>query len=64
MKIYIEVSGGLVQNVYAVGEEDVDVIVADYDADGFWDDEYEAEHEENLREFERVTADPNCRHVW
>lgn len=64
MKICIEVSGGMVQNVYAVGEEAVDVIVADYDADDFWDEEDEAAHEENLREFERVTADPNSRLVW
>lgn len=64
MKICIEVSGGLVQNVYAVGEEAVEVIVADYDADDFWDDEDEANHAETLREFERIAADPNARHVW
>lgn len=64
MRICIEVSGGMVQNVYAVGEEAVDVIVADYDADDFWDDEDEAAHEEKLREFERIAADPNSRLVW
>ena len=64
MKICIEVSGGMVQNVYAVGGEDVTVLVADYDVDDFFDEADEAQHEETLREFERMTALPNSRHVW
>ena len=64
MKIYIEVSGGLVQNVYAIGSEDVTVLVADYDVDDFWNDAEEAAHNDTLREYERVAADPNSKHVW
>ena len=65
MRIYIEVAGGLVQNVYAIGSEPVEVCVADYDADDFWDEEDEANHEAVLKEFEKAVADDkNCFLVW
>lgn len=64
MKIYIEVSGGMVQNVYAIGDEPAVVCVADYDVDNFWDEEDKANHEAVLKEFEQAVADESCRIVW
>lgn len=38
MKIYIEVSGGLVQSVYSDSTEPVEIVVADYDNEKNSDD--------------------------
>ena len=63
MKICIEVSGAMVQNVYAIGGEDVDVMICDFDIeeDCFVSDE---EIEELHREFDAFRADPGCARVW
>lgn len=63
MKICIEVSGAMVQNVYAIGGENVDVTICDFDIeeDCFTSDE---EINELHREFDAFRADPGCRRVW
>lgn len=63
MRICIEVSGAMVQNVYAIGGEDVDVTICDFDIveDCFTPDE---EINELHREFDAFRADPGCRRVW
>ena len=62
MKICIEVSGGMVQNVYAIGG-DVDVTVCDFDIVEDYDTT-DRELEELHREFDAFRADPGCRRVW
>ena len=64
MRICIEVSGGLVQNVYAIGGEDVDVTVCDFDLSDYATEEDEAEMEEVERAFDAFRADPDCYRVW
>lgn len=63
MKICIEVSGAMVQNVYAIGNDDVDVTIIDFDLDEDYmetDESIEARH----KAFDAFRADPNCRRVW
>ena len=66
MRICIEVSGAMVQNVYAIGNDDVpvDVIVCDFDLSEYATGEDEAEYEEMCREFDAFRADPGCSRVW
>lgn len=63
VRICIEVSGGMVQNVYAIGSEDVDVTICDFDIeeDSFVSD---TEIDELHREFDAFRADPGCCRVW
>ena len=63
MKICIEVYGAMVQNVYAIGNDDVDVTIIDFDLDEDYmetDESIETRH----NEFDAFRADPNCRRVW
>ena len=68
MRICIEVSGGMVQNVYAideyaVAEPDVDVTICDFDLDEDYmetDESIEARH----NEFDAFRANHKCFKVW
>lgn len=62
MKICIEVSGAMVQNVYAIGGV-CDVEIIDFDLDEDWeetDESIEARH----KAFDAFRADPGCVRVW
>lgn len=62
MKICIEVSGGMVQNVYAIGG-DVDVTICDFDIEKYFDTTDE-DIAELHRVFDAFRSDPGCRRVW
>jgi hypothetical protein len=49
-RITIEVSGGMVQNVYTTLETDVEVDILDFDGDGYRPDDDRADREAYLRQ--------------
>lgn len=65
MKICVEISGALVQNIYAigVGNVPVEVDIIDFDLDEDWMETYEgcAERAKRLADFR---ANPDCRHIY
>ena len=66
MRICIEVSGGMVQNVYAideyaVAEPDVDVTICDFD---IAEDASDSELDELYQTFDAFRANPKCFKVW
>ena len=68
MKICIEVSGGAVQNVYAIDEyavtePDLDVTICDFDIIGDYTVE-EEDIEKLHNELNAFRAHPKCYRVW
>lgn len=65
MKMCIEISGGMIQNIYAIGigDEPVEIEIVDFDLDEDWEetDESCAERAKRLADFK---SDPGCRRVW
>lgn len=64
MKICIEVLGGMVQNVFAIGPEAVEVTVCDLDVSDFADEADFKEADEAAIELDAFRSDPSCRRVW
>ena len=65
MTIYIEVSGGMVQGVYATNADNpVDVEVFDFDLSDYLPEDEAAEHDKREQEFSRIISGPYCQRIW
>lgn len=63
VSVAIEVSGGMVQNVYSDGER-VGVDVYDLDVSDFPDDGEEEASEQREDELEKIKNNPDWSHIW
>ena len=65
MKMCIEISGALIQNIYAIGigDEPVEIEIVDFDLDEDLE-ETEESCERRAKRLADFKADPDCRHIY